>query len=54
VRAFYTGWYNERASGPPVVANGEVSIGAAPGLGIELLPEVETRPDAVRRVSGSS
>ena len=54
VRAFYTGWYNELASGLPVVKNGAVSIGDAPGLGLELLPGVEQRPDAVRRVSRSA
>ena len=53
VRAFYTGWYNELVTGLPVVANGEVSIGEAPGHGVELLPGIERRPDAIRRVSGS-
>jgi hypothetical protein len=37
----------------PVVAHGEVSIGEAPGHGVELLPGIERRPDAIRRVSGS-
>jgi galactonate dehydratase len=51
VRAFYTGWYNELVCGLPVVVRGEVSIGEAPGLGVELLPGVERRPDAILRVS---
>ena len=51
MRAFYTGWYNELVCGLPVVARGEVSIGEAPGLGVELLPGVERRPDAILRVS---
>jgi hypothetical protein len=33
---------------------GEVSIGDAPGLGVDLLPDVERRRDAVRRVSAAS
>jgi L-alanine-DL-glutamate epimerase-like enolase superfamily enzyme len=51
VRAFYTGWYNELVTGLPVVAHGEVSIGEAPGHGVELLPGIERRADAIRRVS---
>jgi galactonate dehydratase len=53
VRAFYTGWYNELVSGLPVVTRGAVSIGETPGLGVELLPGVERRTDAIVRVSRS-
>lgn len=51
VRAFYTGWYQEVASALPIVNNGTVTIPNTPGLGIQLLPEVDRRPDAVMRVS---
>jgi L-alanine-DL-glutamate epimerase-like enolase superfamily enzyme len=52
VRAFYTGWYKELATALPIVANGEVSVDlAAPGLGIDLLPDVFKRSDAVVRRS---
>ena len=53
VRAFYSGWYNELVTGLPVVTRGEVSVGSAPGLGLELLPGIERRADAIRRVSGA-
>ena len=53
VRAFYTGWYTEIADALPQVANGEVTVDFdRPGLGIDLLPHVMTRPDASVRVSG--
>jgi L-alanine-DL-glutamate epimerase-like enolase superfamily enzyme len=51
VRAFYTGWYRELVTALPEVVDGHVSLPAGPGLGLELLPEVEKRPDATRRVS---
>ena len=51
VRAFYTGWYTELVTALPIVANGTVTVGDAPGLGIELLPDVVRRPDAVVRTT---
>ena len=47
VRAFYTGWYQEVATALPIVENGMVRPPEGPGLGMELLPDVRTRPDAV-------
>jgi len=51
VRAFYTGWYRELVTQLPLVADGHVTLPDGPGLGLELLPEVEKRKDAVLRVS---
>lgn len=51
VRAFYTGWYTELVTALPTVAKGEISLAETPGLGLELLPGLEKRPDAVVRVS---
>ena len=51
MRAFYTGWYNELVTGLPTVANGEVTISDAPGLGLELAEGLERRADAVVRIS---
>ena len=53
VRAFYTGWYKELVTDLPIVNNGIVSVGAAPGLGLELLPDVQNRSDAIVRKSES-
>ncbi len=49
VRAFYTGWYTELVTALPVVQRGEISLGEAPGLGLELLPGLEKRRDAILR-----
>jgi galactonate dehydratase len=35
----------------PVVMKGEVTVNMKPGLGIELLPELWKRPDAIVRVT---
>jgi L-alanine-DL-glutamate epimerase-like enolase superfamily enzyme len=51
VRAFYTGWYRELVTDLPRVAQGSVTIPDAPGLGLELLPGIAERPDAIRRVT---
>ena len=51
VRAFYTGWYRELVTALPEVAKGEVTVGRAPGLGLDLLPGLDKRADAVVRRS---
>lgn len=51
VRAFYTGWYRELVTDLPGVERGEITVSDAPGLGIELLPDLAARPDAVVRIS---
>jgi L-alanine-DL-glutamate epimerase-like enolase superfamily enzyme len=51
VRAFYTGWYKELVTELPVVRNGMISLNDKPGLGLELLPELHTRKDAISRSS---
>ena len=51
VRAFYTGWYKELVTELPVIADGMVSVSGKPGLGLELLPGLEKRADAMVRIS---
>jgi L-alanine-DL-glutamate epimerase-like enolase superfamily enzyme len=51
VRAFHTGWYTELCSGLPLVERGTVRPAPGPGLGVELLPGLAARPDAVVRRS---
>ncbi|NKB35634.1 MAG: mandelate racemase/muconate lactonizing enzyme family protein [Gammaproteobacteria bacterium] len=51
VRALYTGWYTDVVTNLPVVENGMVSVADKPGLGIELLPDIDKRDDAVVRIS---
>ncbi|MEL6999959.1 MAG: mandelate racemase/muconate lactonizing enzyme family protein [Pseudomonadota bacterium] len=49
VRAFYTGWYNELATGLPVMEDGHLHLPEGSGMIAELKPEVFDRPDATRR-----
>jgi galactonate dehydratase len=51
VRAFYTGWYKELVTALPEVRDGMIAPPPGPGLGLELLPDLTARPDAVVRVS---
>lgn len=46
VRAFYSGWYGELVVQLPPIENGQITVSAAPGHGIELLPDLTDRPDA--------
>ena len=54
VRAFYTGWYKELVTELPVVKNGMLSLGDKPGLGLELLPDLHLRADAIVRNTNSA
>lgn len=49
VRAFYTGWYKELVNQLPVVEQGEITLPGGAGLGMQLMPELFTRADAVHR-----
>ncbi len=51
VRAFTRGWYVDVADTLPVIEAGRVKPLEGPGLGLELLPEALTRPDAIVRRS---
>lgn len=51
VRAFFTGWYKELVTELPLVENGMISLNSKPGLGLELLPDLHKRADAVVRIS---
>jgi len=51
VRAFYTGWYRELVTDLPVVADGHVTVSERLGFGIELLPGLEKRTDAITRIA---
>ena len=51
VRAFYSGWYKELVTELPKVEQGMLSLNDKPGLGLELLPDLHLRKDAVVRHS---
>lgn len=49
VRAFYRGWYSDVVIGLPEVKDGQVSVGHAPGLGMELAPDLDRAFTIMRR-----
>ncbi len=53
VRAFFKGWYPEISTAVPEVRDGRVAPLDGPGLGLELQPEVTSRPDAKVRITGT-
>jgi len=52
-RAFYYGWYHELVDKVPPLENGFIRAPPGPGLGLELLPELDRRDDATLRVSAA-
>jgi L-alanine-DL-glutamate epimerase-like enolase superfamily enzyme len=52
VRAFYYGWYQDLVTKLPPIQNGKIRPPEGPGLGIELLPDLDKRPDAIVRRTG--
>lgn len=51
VRAFYNGWYRKVMTAVPQVKNGFVTVPDGPGLGCELLPDIDQRFSVSRRSS---
>ena len=51
VRAYYTGWYRELVTALPEVKDGIIAPPPGPGLGLDLLPGVASRKDAIVRAS---
>ena len=51
VRAFYSGWYTELVTELPPITKGEVTVNMKPGLGIDLLPDLDRRKDASVRTT---
>ncbi len=49
VRAFYKGWYADVMTTIPKVENGFVTIPEGPGLGCELMPDIDRRFTVTRR-----
>jgi galactonate dehydratase len=51
VRAFYTGWYTELVTNLPRIEHGYVYLPEGAGLGTDLVPGLDQRPDATLRSS---
>jgi len=50
-RGFYYAWYRDFVDQLPPIRNGMISVPQGPGLGLDLLPGLTARADAVHRVS---
>ena len=50
-RGFYYTWYQEFVDHLPPINNGRITIPDGPGLGLDLLPELTSRPDAIHRIT---
>lgn len=53
VRAFYYGWYQDVVTGLPPVTKGQITVSTAPGIGLELHPDVAKRADFRSRVTAA-
>jgi len=53
VRAFYSGWYNDIVTAVPMVSQGTITVPEGPGLGLELLPDLDRRFSVSTRRSGN-
>ena len=51
VRAFYYGWYADVVTGLTPIAGGRITVPDAPGIGIDLLPDLHLRADCHRRTT---
>lgn len=51
VRAFYRTWYRDLVTALPEVKDGMIAPPPGPGLGLDLLPDLDRRPDAIVRSS---
>jgi L-alanine-DL-glutamate epimerase-like enolase superfamily enzyme len=51
VRAYYRTWYRDLVTAVPPVENGQITVPPGPGLGLELLPDLDRRFTATVRIS---
>jgi len=51
VRAFYSDWYRELVTALPPLERGFITAPAGPGLGVDLVPDLVRRPDAIVRIT---
>jgi L-alanine-DL-glutamate epimerase-like enolase superfamily enzyme len=52
VRAYHRGWYREVVTALPPIEGGRIGVPKGPGLGLELMPDLDRRFTVHRRVSG--
>lgn len=50
-RGFYYAWYRDLVDHLPPLKDGMITVPSGAGLGLDLLPDLTTRPDAIHRIS---
>ena len=50
-RGFYYSWYQDFVDQLPPIKDGKITVPDGPGLGLDLLPELWSRPDAIHRIT---
>jgi len=53
-RGFYYGWYQDFVDNLPPIKNGMITVPSSPGLGLDLLPDLTSRSDAIHRIRASN
>jgi L-alanine-DL-glutamate epimerase-like enolase superfamily enzyme len=51
VRAYYRTWYRDLVTALPEVADGHITVPPGPGLGLDLLPDLDKRFTVATRTS---
>lgn len=51
VRAYYRTWYQDLVTALPPIENGTITVPSGPGLGLELVPDIDKKFTATIRVS---
>ena len=51
VRAYHRTWYRDLVTEVPPIENGSITVPSGPGLGLELMPDLEKRFNATVRIS---
>lgn len=50
-RGFYYNWYQEFVDHLPEIENGMISVSDRPGLGLDLMPDIFDRDDAIQKIT---
>ena len=51
MRAYHRTWYRDLVTALPEIEDGHITVPPGPGLGLELIPDIDKKFTATRRVS---
>ena len=54
VRAYYRTWYRDIVTALPEVTDGYIAVPPGPGLGLDLMPDLDKRFTVARRISSAA